>query len=612
MTEAIVLDDAGNINALRTQLIQAPTAFAKLEAAKAILAAREEAAKPAPLVANDVAVPLEPLLVEWTPRFSSSIPPEFRTLPRRNQHLLFRTGVDLSMMQLTASATFEGEKSPGADRAASDIAKIKACEAAGYKRMRVKLAGFNTLGFVFVKDGLAVTPEGAAKLAGLEAPAPAVSRVRVTKTEARAAYDDLDYSATSYQQHHDSELLRVDLSQSLLPRIAAVKELMQRGWPEDATGDPQSLLNKAQGIIDRQERLKADGLTSDMGRGEAGDYLRAKGLDPDQVSAILATPTSIRTSGVHEVPQYTIAYLNQSIETALTPAPTPDPQPIPDQVPEPVPTVPAENDLTRLNALKRLAPKGSITSDDPQALEKLRAKLAALMAEQEFMKKANKFVKSGNDAGLLAMGLTQVLIEGLKKPDFAGRIGFADYMLSNNNGVIGTTRKRIAALEAEEARDRAAQEAELAQQAKGDQMQDQDVQGTNAVVGGGSRRWLVTNMLGYKAEHQADTMVEAIQQAMNGSDYTLPSRDWNAVEITGGERADPAPSAETTADPLILADQSYLQSIIDGTIDLLDPGIYDRLEPLFAKYADDAAMMGLLNQAAESYTAAAVAAAKGA
>lgn len=48
-------------------------------------------------------------------------------------------------------------------------------------------------------------------------------------------------------------------------------------------------------------------------------------------------------------------------------------------------------------------------------------------------------------------------------------------------------------------------------------------------------------------------------------------------------------------------DRMYLQSIISGTADLLDPGLADKLEPLFAKYEQDSEMMGLLNQAAETY-----------
>lgn len=704
MTQALALDDAGIIPSLRTQLAAASTALAKLDAAKSILAAREEAAKPAALVANDVAVPLEPLLVEWTPRFTSSIPPEFRTLPRRNQHLLFSAGVDLGMMQLTSTATFEGEKSRGADRAAADLAKIKACEAAGYKRQRVKLAGLNTLGFVFVKDGLAVTPDGAAKLAGLDAPAPAVSKVRVTKGEARDAYDALSYRLTSYQQHHDAELLRVDLSQHLLPLVETVKTLVQRGWPEGVS-DPDSLLEKAASTIARQDRLKSDGLIKDMGRGEARDYLRNNGMSSEQIEAVVANPTSVSTSGMHEVPQYTMAYLNDAIATAksqlasieaaavrpyeaalevdyskmfdpsfikemnvlkhlhdsvlaakyegnaetaiesdrilslFVDALTPQQfkgydhdkaeKVLFDKLHEmekelglgmpAAPPVPADNDLTRLNALKRLAPKGAITSDDPQALEKLRAKLAALMAEQEFMKKANKFIKAGNDKGLIEMGLNQVTIEGLKKPDFAGRIGFADYLLSNNNGVIGTTRKRIAELEKKSGQ---GPMPTVAKQARHEE----------------TRFVIKTDIVGSSVEWQAkmgdswvrlttyDTLdlakASAESQGYDAGSIPVYASEWNPmtkkfsnaapVAGGGGDQATPKPTQTQETEVVPNEDQAYLQSIIDGTIDLLDPGIFDKLEPMFTKYADDAEMMDMLNKAAEAYTAAAVAAAKGA
>lgn len=107
--------------------------------------------------------------------------------------------------------------------------------------------------------------------------------------------------------------------------------------------------------------------------------------------------------------------------------------------------VQVDNDVTRLNAALKAAPKDreTVSSDDPQAIEKLEKKLAALQMRQEFMKKANRLIKKGDDAGLLAMGFTQATIEAFKKPDFAGRVGFPDYELSNNNGVISNTRKRL-------------------------------------------------------------------------------------------------------------------------------------------------------------------------
>lgn len=770
MTDAQVLDDAGGIAALRTSLTQAPTALAKLEAAKAIQAARETNDEPS-LAGNEYAVPLEPLLVEWTPRFRMSMPPEFRTLPKRNQAMLFTTGVDLGMLQLTASASLGGQKAAGADRAASDIAKIKACEAEGYMRQRVKMAGLNILGFVFVKDGLAVTPQGAEKLAaggaapadqepqpsdqylsyerairdGLGAPGmleqiraderlkegedeallalakqfPFKQPSRVTKGAARDAYDALSSSVTSYKSHKDSELRRADVLGILGPKMDTVRDMIARGWPDGVTGDPQSLLDAAQGIIDWYNRIKDQEPSGNMGRGEAWTYLVSdKNLTPEQADAILATPTSMERSGTIDRPQYSVEYLNAQADKALA-AVVPDPYDVALQMqgqfneragaisqaltaagidrssaaggatftkgpvsvfysagdihaqrtlgidlapfskyvvkvegsigvdisddladtPEqtaariidevnklqpatpaepPAPAVPADNDLARLNALKRAAPKGAITSDDPNALEKLRAKLAALMAEQEFMKKANKFIKANKDAELMAMGFTQALIDGLKKPDFAGRIGFADYMLSNNNGVIATTRKRIASIEALMKKSATNQEGqdvtEPVQQTTEDR--DREMAAEADAVAGMGREDFATGGDGTPSKNAQFNALIATKYpgpAFSGRVRELEDDFRSAYAQTKSEAEQAASEAAANTLPDASSeDPAYVQSIIDGKVDLLDPGIYGRLEPLFSKYADDAAMMGLLNQAAEVYTAAAVAAAKGA
>lgn len=63
-------------------------------------------------------------------------------------------------------------------------------------------------------------------------------------------------------------------------------------------------------------------------------------------------------------------------------------------------------------------------------------------------------------------------------------------------------------------------------------------------------------------------------------------------------------NADTTAD------QAYLQALIDGTADVLDADIFDKLEPMFAKYADNSDMLALVNQAAQAYSDAAVKAAQ--
>ena len=109
------------------------------------------------------------------------------------------------------------------------------------------------------------------------------------------------------------------------------------------------------------------------------------------------------------------------------------------------PPAPAENDSTRLNALAKLAPKDreAITSDDPRLIEKLTAKLNYLTAFGDFMRKANKLFLKVDNAGMLAMGMTEAQIASMSKPDFAGRTGFPDYMMSNNNATLSAARKRL-------------------------------------------------------------------------------------------------------------------------------------------------------------------------
>src|SRR5690606_15907427 len=84
--------------------------------------------------------------------------------------------------------------------------------------------------------------------------------------------------------------------------------------------------------------------------------------------------------------------------------------------------------------------KGGISSDDPQVIEKLMAKLASLQAWQDAMKKLNGILRRHAKAdpetrisALVATGLVDdARARELVNPDFMGRIGFAPYQLSNN------------------------------------------------------------------------------------------------------------------------------------------------------------------------------------
>lgn len=91
---------------------------------------------------------------------------------------------------------------------------------------------------------------------------------------------------------------------------------------------------------------------------------------------------------------------------------------------------------------------GGISADDPDAPDKLLAKLEAAERLQERMKAANKLVRKQDRAGLLALGFTDRVIDKLFTPDFAGRIGFPDYEITNNGAEIRRLKQRIAALAA--------------------------------------------------------------------------------------------------------------------------------------------------------------------
>ena len=95
---------------------------------------------------------------------------------------------------------------------------------------------------------------------------------------------------------------------------------------------------------------------------------------------------------------------------------------------------------------------GGISSDDPDAIAKLKVQLAKIEALQARMAEANRLVrkhKSSHPAGIAALvqaGFTEQRAADLFVPDFAGRIGFPGYALSNNSANIRRIKDRIAHL----------------------------------------------------------------------------------------------------------------------------------------------------------------------
>lgn len=111
-----------------------------------------------------------------------------------------------------------------------------------------------------------------------------------------------------------------------------------------------------------------------------------------------------------------------------------------------------ENVLQRIRSNGYIYPERRsaqpIRSGSSTAIDQLTEKLQKLEANQERMKLANKIIRSGKDVTARLMseiGLTEALAIELQKPDFAGRVGFADYELTNNNAEIRRTRQRLEA-----------------------------------------------------------------------------------------------------------------------------------------------------------------------
>lgn len=110
---------------------------------------------------------------------------------------------------------------------------------------------------------------------------------------------------------------------------------------------------------------------------------------------------------------------------------------------------------------------GGISSDDPEAIDKLKAKLTDLEQSQANMKAANRVIRKWARTGVtpesegeafnkyaaelteIADHFTPVAARELLKPQWgdAGPIGFAPFELTNLNAKIKATQKRIARLE---------------------------------------------------------------------------------------------------------------------------------------------------------------------
>lgn len=91
--------------------------------------------------------------------------------------------------------------------------------------------------------------------------------------------------------------------------------------------------------------------------------------------------------------------------------------------------------------------KNTIFSDDPDAIEALKAKIEKKQKRQELMKTANRCVRKKDLAGVMALGVSESMARALFEPDCCGRVGYADYQLKNNNADIRRLKARIVDIE---------------------------------------------------------------------------------------------------------------------------------------------------------------------
>ncbi len=90
---------------------------------------------------------------------------------------------------------------------------------------------------------------------------------------------------------------------------------------------------------------------------------------------------------------------------------------------------------------------GAISSDDPQAIEKLETKIKELEKLQEFMKAANNCIRKKDKAAFLLLEYgTEDIWQKVITPDFCNRVGFPAYQLTNNNANISRLKERVITL----------------------------------------------------------------------------------------------------------------------------------------------------------------------
>lgn len=108
----------------------------------------------------------------------------------------------------------------------------------------------------------------------------------------------------------------------------------------------------------------------------------------------------------------------------------------------------------RIRAKKAIIRKAQPVKTFVSELDRYRAELAGMQKCHELMKNCNAIIKKakGKDCTQLLVdaGLSEANAHKIQSPDFAGRIGFASFKLTNNNANMKRVEQRIKEMEQKE------------------------------------------------------------------------------------------------------------------------------------------------------------------
>lgn len=233
--------------------------------------------------------------------------------------------------------------------------------------------------------------------------------------------------------------------------------------------------------------------------------------------------------------------------------------------------------------------------NSPQGeMQNIRSRIEQREKDQARMKAANAAIRKGDDAALIAMGFNEASIVKLKQPDFAGRTGFADWMLTNNNAEIRRLRERLAEVErrvaaaAEAPKEREQGGVRIVEDAEDDRLRlffpDKPTAEVRDALKSAAFKW--SPNAGAWQRQLTDNARRAAQDILN---RFFPAGDAPKLD-SAADAAEPPDRGQALA---------TLRAIASGKHpDMLDPELLDRLEDLRAAFPADAELLALADEAA--------------